>query len=53
MSQKAGAFCSPEPEQHIDGDRRTTSVILQFGTVVLLGTTFDDGEKTSEEKSCK
>lgn len=28
MSQKAGAFWSPEPEQHIDEDRSTTSVVI-------------------------
>lgn len=53
MSQKAGAFWSAEPEQYIDEDRTTISVILLFGTIVLLSTGFDDGEKTSEEKSCK
>lgn len=53
MSQKVGTFWSPGPEQHIDEDRRSTSVIIQFGAVVLLSTNFGDGVKSSEEKNCK
>lgn len=40
-------------EQHINEDRGTTSVKVQFDTVILLGTSFDEREKTPEEKCCK